>query len=120
MSNPCAMHASQSSFECLEAAVAVLPELLYSEDARVVYFAALATYHLAIVPDIKEPLGNVGSIAALVAYMRRCGDRWVMCGWWGGGQLWCSVRQSWCTTCTICLVVWEVTRGAGAGTDGDA
>ncbi len=63
----------------------VLSQLIHSPDHNVVHFAALATFHLAAIPDLKEPLGETGAITALVAYARRWVWACALMGVWGLG-----------------------------------
>ncbi len=49
----------------------VLPQLLLSPDPHVLLFAALAVYHLAGMPHLRDPLGDAGAVSALVWGVRR-------------------------------------------------
>lgn len=55
----------------VEDAVAVLPRLLHCGDPTVLLFGARAVWHLAGVPQLREPLGEVGAVATLMASVRR-------------------------------------------------
>eukprot|EP00798_Chlamydomonas_sp_ICE-L_P014657 gene14657-20691_t len=61
-------------FDSTEEAVKVLAQLLKSRDMSVVQCAAMATFHLASIPTLKEPLGVVGVVESLVTYIRRWVD----------------------------------------------
>ncbi len=54
-------------------ALRVLPQLLQgSDDDHVLLYVALAVRQLALVPELQEPLGDAGAVAALVRGVRRC------------------------------------------------
>ena len=49
----------------------VLLSLLGTHEAEALLFASLATFHLASIPELREPLGVAGAVTALVAAVRR-------------------------------------------------
>ena len=49
----------------------VVVQMLYSSNAMAFFFASQAVWHLAGIPDLKEPLGEAGAVEGLVALVRR-------------------------------------------------